>query len=149
MKDTIQINERITVGPQPSEEELKQLAAKGTKSIINLRTEGEEEQPLDPGAEGDKVGILGLEYCHIPVSPQDMTPVLVDRFRAEITKLPTPIFVHCASGKRAGAFSMMHLAVENGLTGEQTLDKAKKMGFECDQPDLEQFVISYVDSKRG
>ncbi len=145
MKDTIQINEHITVGPQPSEEELAQLAAQGTKSIVNLRTDGEEDQPLSPAAEGEAVRRLGLEYRHIPVSPQGMKPELVDRFRAEIAKLPAPIHVHCASGKRAGAFSMMHAAVERGATGEQTLEEAKKMGFECDQPELEQFVKSYVD----
>ena len=36
--------------------------------------------------------------------------------------------------------------VEQGMTGEQTLQKAKEMGFECDQPQLEQFVRQYVDS---
>ena len=40
----------------------------------------------------------------------------------------------------------MHMAVEQGMTGEQTLQKAEEMGFECDQPELEQFVKDYVDS---
>ena len=42
---------------------------------------------------------------------------------------------------------MMHMAAEQGMTGEQTLTQAKKMGFECDQPQLEQFVKNYVDTR--
>ncbi len=45
---TMQISDQVTVGPQPSEAELQKLTQQGSKSIINLRTEGEEDQPLSP-----------------------------------------------------------------------------------------------------
>ena len=88
-----------------------------------------------------------MEYRHIPVSMKSMGPELVDQFRVKFADLPKPVFAHCKSGKRAGAMVMMHMAVEQqGMTGEQTLQKAKEMGFECEQPELEQFVRQYVDS---
>lgn len=31
------------------------------------------------------------------------------------------------------------------MTGEQTLQQAEKMGFECDQPELKEFVKSHGD----
>ena len=40
----------------------------------------------------------------------------------------------------------MHLAVAQGMTGDQTLQKAKEMRSECDEPQLEQFVRHDVDS---
>ncbi|EMI18623.1 hypothetical protein RMSM_04451 [Rhodopirellula maiorica SM1] len=77
---------------------------------------------------------------------QGISPEVVDRFREQYRKLPKPVFAHCKSGKRAGAMMMMHIAAEQGMSGEQTLEQAEKMGFECDQPELEQFVKNYVDS---
>jgi hypothetical protein len=33
------------------------------------------------------------------------------------------------------------------VTGDAVIKKAKEMGFECDTPELEDFVKSYVDSR--
>ena len=143
---TMKINDQVTVGPQPTEDELQKLGQQGFRSVVNFRTQGEEEQPLTPQAEGKKVRFAGMEYLHIPVSMKAMGPELVDQFREKFADLPKPVFAHCKSGKRAGAMVMMHMAVEQGMTGEQTLQTAKEMGFECDQPELEQFVRQYVDS---
>lgn len=142
---TMKINEDVTVGPQPSVEELKSLALQGFKTVINFRTKGEQEQPLSPDEEGEIVKAAGLQYVHIPVSTQEVGPDTVDRFRHLYPELQKPVFAHCKSGKRAGAMVMMNQAVEKGLSGEQTLDQATKMGFECDQPQLKQLVLDYVD----
>lgn len=142
----MKINDQVTVGSQPSEDELQKLGQQGFRSVVNFRTQAEEEQPLTPQAEGKKVKSAGMEYLHIPVSMKAMGPELVDQFREKFADLPKPVFAHCKSGKRAGAMVMMHMAVEQGMTGEQTLQRAKEMGFECDQPELEQFVRQYVDS---
>lgn len=146
MDQRMKINDQVTVGAQPSEDQLQQLAKQGFKSVVNFRTEGEEDQPLSPQAEGEKVEAAGMAYLHVPVSMKSMGPDQVDQFRDKLAGLPKPVFAHCKSGKRAGAMVMMHMAVEQGMTGDQTLQKAKEMGFECDQPQLEQFVRQYVDS---
>lgn len=144
--ETMKINDQVSVGPQPSASELEKLEQQGFKTVVNFRTDGEDEQPLSPEAEGEKVKSTGMEYLHIPVSMDSMGPDLVDQFREKFQKLPTPLFAHCKSGKRAGAMVMMSIAVDQGMSGDQTLQKAKEMGFECDQPELEQFVRQYVDS---
>lgn len=142
----MKLNEQLTIGVQPSEAQLQDLKEQGFQSVVNLRTEGEEEQPLSPQQEGQKAQSLGLEYLNIPVSPKEMQPAQVDEFRRKLGELPSPVFVHCKSGMRAGAFSMMHMAVENGMTGDETIDQAMQMGFECDKPEMKEFVKSYVDS---
>jgi hypothetical protein len=40
---------------------------------------------------------------------------------------------------------MMQMAIEQAMTGDQALQKAKEMGFECGQPELEQFIRQYVN----
>ena len=146
MAENMKINDKVTVGPQPSENEIQHLSQQGFKTVVNFRTEGEDEQPLSPDAEGEKVKAAGLKYLHIPVSMKSMGPELVDQFREKYSELPEPVFAHCKSGKRAGAMVMMHMAVEKGMSGEETLQKAEKMGFECEQEELRQFVKSYVDN---
>lgn len=143
--EAMKINDQVTVGPQPSEEELKKLSQQGFKSVVNFRTEGEEDQPLSPKEEGRKVEALGLNYISIPVSMKSATPETVDQFRQRYADLPKPVFAHCKSGKRAGAMVMMHIASEQGMSGDEALKQAEQMGFKCDQPELKQFVQQYVD----
>ncbi|EMB18362.1 beta-lactamase hydrolase domain-containing protein [Rhodopirellula europaea] len=147
MSNRMKFNDQLTVGPQPSQEELKALPDDGFRSVINFRTAGEDEQPLSPEEEGEVVQGTGLKYLHVPVSMDGMDETKVDQFREQYQSLPKPVFAHCKSGKRAGAMMMMHTAVEQGISGEQALEKAKEMGFECDKPELEQFVKQYVDNR--
>ncbi|MBX6312787.1 MAG: protein tyrosine phosphatase family protein [Isosphaeraceae bacterium] len=148
MIERIQISDQLFVGAQPIEEQLRNMAREGIKSVVNLRAAGEEDQPLSLEEEGAKARELGLQYLYIPVSLKDMRPDQVDQFREELKRLPGPVFVHYHKGKRAGAFAMMHAAVEAGRTGEQTLAQAEQMGFECDVPALKEFVRGYVDRQR-
>lgn len=150
MIETIRIDDQFMVGKaHPGEADLRELARSGVKSVVNLRTAAEEKQPQSPDEEGRLVRDLGMAYLHQPVAADAMKPDLVDEFRARLRDLPRPVFLHCASGQRSGAFTMMHIAVERGMSGEQTLEQAEKMGFECDTPELEGFVKNYVDRHRA
>lgn len=146
MGNTKQITQQVTVGPQPTATELQELKQQGFQSVVNFRTDGEEEQPLSPQAEGETVQGLGMNYLHVPVSTESMEAAAVDRFRAQLADLPKPVFAHCKTGKRAGAMVMMDMALEQGMSGQQTVENAKQRGFECDKPELVDFVKNYVDS---
>ena len=150
MNDVKQIGNRYAVGmAPPSSEDLSQLARASYKSVVNLRCENEPDAPMTPQLEGDKAAALGLEYRNIPVAGDALTGDLVDRFRDCVKSLPGPLFIHCASGKRAGAFTMMHVAAENDLSGEAALAQAEEMGLACDQPALAEFVRNYIDAQRS
>lgn len=144
------VSDRFTVGTaQPDREDLRQLVAEGYRTVINLRTKDEEDQTMTPEEEGEATRAHGLEYVHLPVSSDEMSHSLVDRFREEASRRPGPIFVHCASGKRSGAFTMLHLAAEQNIPGDEVVRQAEEMGFECDTPALEQFVQTYIDERLG
>lgn len=149
MPDRMKISDEITVGAQPSEAELKAMADGGTKSIVSLRTDDEEMQRISPQEEGELARSFGMEYVNIPVDMENASPDLVDRFRDALDDLPKPAYVHCRLGKQAGAFTMMDQAVRKGMTGEELLEAAQNMGFECDDQSMVEFVKSYVDSKTG
>ena len=68
MSQRMKISDEITVGPQPSADEIEKIAGEGFASLINFRTAGEDDQPLSPDAEQQKVESNGLKYLHIPGS---------------------------------------------------------------------------------
>ena len=145
MPDRMKINDRITVAGQPDASELASLAEEGFRSVINLRVTNEQEDMLSPVDEGNEVRGHGMTYLHLPVSMKQIRPEQVDEFGNAVEALEAPIFVHCQSGKRSGAFVMMREAIAHGWSGEETLEKAEAMGFECEQAELREFVKQYVD----
>ena len=148
MKDLKKINNQITVGGQPTAEDIAQLKHDGFRTIVNLRTEGEEDQPMSPDEERKAVEKAGMKYVHLPVSSATMGPETVDKFRAQLPNLKGPVLVHCASGKRSGAFAILQLADQEGLSGEDALARARTLGFDWKSPGLEGFVKGYLDQRR-
>lgn len=150
MANIKKIDARFTIGmAPPSADDLRELAQADYKSVVNLRCEAEPDQPFKPAREGKEVRTLGLVYSHVPVAGDAMTEALVEQFRTAVKTLPGPVFVHCASGKRTGALTVMHLAAENGMSGDATVKQAEAMGFACDEPALKRFVRDYVDGQSG
>ena len=150
MTNMKRIDDRFTIGmASPSADDLRESAQADYKSAPNLRCEAEPDQPFKPAHESKEVRTLGLAYSHVPVAGNAMTEARVEQFRAAVKTLPGPVFVHCASGKRAGALTVMHLAAENGMSGDATLKQAEAMGFACDAPALKRFARDYVDGQSG
>jgi uncharacterized protein (TIGR01244 family) len=143
----IQINEQVSVGPQPNDEDIRQLADQQFGAVVNFRAEGERGQPFSPKQEGEKVRDAGMEYLNIPISVDSLGPDVVDRFRDQFEGLSKPVYAHCKGGTRAAAMVMMQLACEQGMSGEQALHQAQELGFACDNSELIAFVRAYVDSR--
>lgn len=149
MAHRIRINDGLSVDTgQPTRDELDRLAQEGFKTVVNLRTAGEQNQPLSPEAEGEVARKAGLDYLHIPVASTDPRPEQVDQFSKKLSELPGPVLVHCASGKRSGAFAILQLANQEGLSGEEALVKTRQLGFDWKSPELESFVTRYLDQRR-
>lgn len=147
MQKNLRINDDVTVGPQPSAEQLAGLRRQGLRYVANLRADGEDKQPLSPADEGARVESLGMGYYNEPVEAEAMSEAQVNGFRDRFAALPKPVFAHCKTGKRAGALVMMDLAVRQGISGDATLEQAERIGFECKEPQLRQFVKGYVDAR--
>lgn len=145
MEQVQQINDQISVGGQPTVDDLQQLKARGFRSIVNFRNAGEDENSLSPQAEAEWAAGHDMVYLHVPVKMKAMARERVDQFQEEYQHLPKPIFAHCKSGKRAAAMALMNIAVKQGMTGAESLQEADRLGIKFDHPELETFIKNYVD----
>lgn len=127
--DMVTIDNRFTVGPQPDSKELCRLAKTGFRTIINLRTDAEEEEILAPREEGRQVRRLGMRYVWLPIPRhQPLRLEWVGELRSKVDTLPLPIYIHCRWGKRASALIWTAVAQEQCLSGNEALATADGMG---------------------
>src|SRR5437764_7642268 len=93
----------ITIADQPTEADLRALKDEGYVGVVNLRNDGEPEQPLGTAAEGDQVRSQGMDYLHYGVGSAPLTEAgvgsvcdFLDRHAGSGT-----VLVHCRKGGRA------------------------------------------------
>lgn len=123
--NTRSITNEISIGGQPDENNIQELQDEGYRTIVNLRTVSDEGYDAD---EEHNVEGRGLNYTAIPVSPTLLDDLAVQRFTGAVTSVDgPPAYVHCGSGGRAGLLTLLHLAVSNGWTVEQALEKGKEL----------------------
>jgi uncharacterized protein (TIGR01244 family) len=127
------ITPQITIGDQPTEDDLKSLRDEGYVGIVNLRNDGEPEQPLGTAAEGERARALGLDYLHYgvgaaPLSEQGVGSVrdFLDRHAGE------KVLVHCRKGGRAAALVLLHQAKAQKWTAAEAIAKGRAMGLEVE-----------------
>lgn len=137
------ISASIAVGSDAQPEALKIIAQKGYKTVIDLCTAAEGNQ-LD----GSEVKNLDLEYVNIPVSPKNLTVETLETFKQVVKASPQPIYIYCASGLRAGVFSLLVLAEQEGWTEVQYLEQFQSLGID-QKPDcpLGSFAHNYFEQK--
>lgn len=128
MKEPIKVSAKVSAGGQPSEEDIAALKASGVRKIINLRREGEQNQPLDPAAEGEVVKGAGLEYLHIPVDPKNLDPSSAAAVAKAIDESDGPVYVHCAAGGRAVTHALLADAKAQGSSADKVFKKAEEIG---------------------
>jgi uncharacterized protein (TIGR01244 family) len=147
-KEVVRITEALAVGPQPSAEDIQQIAEEGYLTVINLRSPDETDMDIRPSDEGEIVRGNGLRYSHIPVAMDDLHEEEVDMFRHDLKALMGPVYVHCSNGKRAAAFAMMHYAVELGLSPEAAFQKAGELGLDIHDERTMEFMRQYINSRQ-
>jgi protein tyrosine phosphatase (PTP) superfamily phosphohydrolase (DUF442 family) len=105
------------------------------------------EAGFDAPAEEADVKKLGMKYFHIPVSGQAPKDEQADEF-LKITDdaKNRPVFIHCASANRVGAFFMIRRVLRDGMTFEAAKAEATKIGLQSAA--LEAFAKQYIDKHK-
>lgn len=118
IKNFLPIDDRIGTAGQPSEEEMREVAAAGYTAVVNLGL-------LDPryclADEAGLVASLGLRYSHIPV--QFDAPTLDDyrAFAAAMDGLAgEKVLVHCAANYRVSSFMAVYGEARLGWSRERS-----------------------------
>ena len=107
----------LATAGQPSEAQLREIAAAGFEAIINLGL-------LDPRyCLPDETGLvqsLGLEYHHIPVRFEAPQMEDLQRFFSVMEAVEgKKVFVHCAANKRVSCFVALYAETKLGWTREE------------------------------
>jgi uncharacterized protein (TIGR01244 family) len=128
------ITPEITIADQPSQSELGALKGEGYVGVINLRNDGEPEQPLSTSAEGDVVRGLGLDYLHYGVGGAPLTESGVESVRAFLDQHAGAgkVLVHCRKGARAAALVLIHQAKAQNWSDDDAIARGREMGLEVD-----------------
>jgi uncharacterized protein (TIGR01244 family) len=133
------IDERIATGGQPKSDEFASLKREGFRTVINLR----EPTEYDAAAEAAEIRRLGLRYISIPVRTADPKDDQADTFLAALADQKIqPLFVHCGSGNRVGAFWMIARVLVDGWTIEDAEREARMVGLKS--PNLREFAYEYI-----
>jgi uncharacterized protein (TIGR01244 family) len=141
----------ITIGDQPTVADLEKLKQEGYTGVVNLRNDGEPDQPLSTIEEGNQVRALGMKYLHYgvgaaPLSEAGVTAVcdFVDANAQGTDK----VLVHCRRGPRAIALLLLQQARANHWGAAEVFAKGKALGLEVDGG-LKMLVESYLSSSKG
>ena len=104
--NAVKVNDLVTTSGQPTEDQLKDAAAEGFTTVINLAPHtARTALPDEPGL----VTSLGLTYCYIPVdwsNPTDADFYAFDETMREHTADKT--LIHCQANYRVTAFYSLY-----------------------------------------
>lgn len=147
MNHAVQITEDLTVIGQVRVEQLHQAVEVGFQSVLNLRSPDELGFWQDEGQVAEN---LGLQYLNMPLKLELLDEVTVTEILGCLDQLPKPVLIHCAAGMRSTAIALLKAAVKQGLTPEQTVEKARSLGFhyiDCTMvhPQLRQRFFDYIN----
>lgn len=132
------VNDRISTGGQPTQEQLRSAAAEGFSTVINLAT-GNARFSLDD--EAGLVRSLGMTYHHIPVqweNPQESDFAAFEAVMQESTADKT--LIHCAANFRVTAFYSLYAMKHLGWTDAQADEFRASIWAGSDYPIWEKFV---------
>lgn len=145
IRNFLQVTPEFCTGGQPRIEHFTKLKADGVKAVLNLRV------PSEHRAEEEKAAAeaAGLKYFNIPVPYPGPEDSHADQF-LKITDDPAnrPMFIHCTAAIRVGAFWMIRRIVRDGLSYDDALAEARKVGLN-NAPHLEAFVKKYVETHKS
>jgi uncharacterized protein (TIGR01244 family) len=140
----VRVTESVSTGGQPTAVQIQALARAHFRAVVNLR----EDEEYDAKAEGDAARDAGLTYLRIPVKGSSPRDVEADEFlRVTDDAANFPMFIHCASGNRVGAFWLIRRVLRDGMTFEEAEAEARPIGLKS--PNLVEFARTYVAGHAG
>lgn len=144
IKNFGQMDDRFFRGGQPKENEYRELAGLGIKTVIDLR-----DDPKD--YEKTNVEALGMRYVNIAMSDKDYPPAAkIDEFLKLIDDPSTgKFYVHCAGGRhRTGVMGAVYRFNHYGWNYDRVYAEMKKYDFytRWGHGDMKKFVQDYATS---
>jgi uncharacterized protein (TIGR01244 family) len=127
----IQLEPNVAVAPQLVEADFAEIAARGFRSVVNNRPDGEAPGQL-PSADAEAAARShGLTFQYQPVKNGNVTDDdVVDDFARLMDELPRPILFYCRTGTRCTILWTQVAAPRLGV--DAALSIAQDAGYELD-----------------
>lgn len=119
------VNDHFYRGAQPSQEEYKQLAHLGIKTVIDLRNDAKEYAKASAESSG-------LRYISFPMSDKKYPQADAAQKFLEIANNPEnwPVYVHCAGGRhRTGVMTAVYRIMVDGWDMDRSYAEMKQYDF--------------------
>jgi len=131
---SVQLRPGLYVGGQPDAAQLRELAARGVTTVIDLRGT-EEARGYDEMA---AVRELGLHYVALPIDgAAAITAANARALQHALDASEGPVLLHCASGNRVGALLAL-AAHQAGASEEASLAQGRAAGLRSLEPVVRQ-----------
>ncbi len=95
------IDDRISVSPQITADDVATLKAQGFTTIVNNRPDGEEAGQPEGDAIADASASAGMAYHAIPITHAGFSHPQLDAMAAILNETDGPILAYCRSGTRS------------------------------------------------
>ena len=126
--DVKRIDDKFSVSPQISPEDVKAIKAQGFVAIVNNRPDGESpDQP--PGATIEKAAHeAGLSYHYIPLGREGVSQDMIERTKQVLEGSTGPVFAYCRSGTRST--TLWALSQAGKATANEIISAAAHAGYD-------------------
>lgn len=129
MPDNRPVTDRFSVSGQWTIADIEDAAARGVKTVINNRPDGETPDQPKSADLAAAAALAGLRYVDAPISPGAPTPEAVAAVREALAHEDGPVHAFCAKGGRA--ISLWALArASAGEDPDAIIADAAKAGFD-------------------
>lgn len=125
------LDTNLSASPQLTPDDVAVAAAKGFRTIIDLRPDGEE--PGQSAAATIKAAARehGLAFVHIPVVSGQVEDAQVDAMARALAEQPGPALGYCRSGTRVA--TLWALARSGRADPETLISTAKNAGYDIEK----------------
>jgi uncharacterized protein (TIGR01244 family) len=134
-----EVDDRLITAGQPTEEQLRAVAAEGFDTVVNLAPHDGQTALAD---EAGLVQALGMSYHHLPVVFANPTERDFAAFEEVLAGLPpdSKTLVHCAANFRVSAFYGLYAMKHRGWSAEQAETFRASVWNVSDYPVWEAFI---------
>ena len=131
----IRVNDKLSVGSQPSIPEIQSLQENGFAGLINARPDREEPGQLANKDEREEAGRAGVTYNFIPVTMSTITEADVRAFQAAVEDVDGAVFAHCKSGARTLTLYVLGEALDGRLSSVGIAALGEQLGIDLSAAD--------------
>ena len=126
--DVKRINDKVSVSPQISPDDIAAIKAAGFTTIVNNRPDGESfDQPSSDEMQA-AVEAAGLSYHYIPLGRDGVSPEMVEETVAVLEGSTGPVFCYCRSGTRST--TLWALAQAGKMPAQEIVSAAAHAGYD-------------------